>query len=727
MASARRIVVEFLGEDRSLGKSFADIDGKSHKLMGTLGKVGKAAALGLGAGLVAAAAGGVKFAQAAAEDEQAARLLEGALRRNAGATDAQVATVESWISAQGRATGVTDDELRPALSRLVTATKDVTRAQELARLAMEVSAGTGKSLEQVSTAIMKAQNGQVSSLSRLGINTKNAAGETITFEQAVARMGDTFAGAAAEKANTFQGKLDRLKLILSETGEEIGAKLIPVVTTMADWFLNKGVPALSTFGGWLQSNVLPVLQRLGQWITTNVVPALQKMGDWISAHVLPVFQRLGSEGPSIFAKIRDAVEAVTRVVVSIAQNVANKLKPVFDQWIDTVRSKVLPTLSLVIDRFQEWWPTIAKVVSKITDLAATIVGTVLPPVIRFAGFLISTLVPVILDTVEVLAKIIGKVVAVGAAFVNGVQDVARFVSGLREKVGNAMTFIGEIPGKAVAALGNLGNALWNAGSSLIQGLIDGITAKVAALKDKLSSITKLIPDWKGPLDKDKILLTPAGEALIEGLIAGIDKKKQKLESVLTKITDHIKKKQDALAALLDRRQSIVDSFKGMASSVFGASLGTDESPASVDKLLEFQANQRSRAEQLSGSVGTLVAKGLSKDLIEQMISSGSSGVDQINLLATAADDQIRALVENNRATQAALEAAGLKASDALIGEQIQQAERDVKLADDIRDKLRELLDAQDKNTVVQLILDGKTLHASLKRLKRESGKSLELD
>lgn len=725
--SARRIVVEFLGDDKTLGKTMGDVDGKSNKLMGTLGKVGKAAALGLGAGLLGAAVAGTKFVKSAAEDQQAAALLEGALKRNANATDQQVATVESWISAQGRATGVADDDLRPALSRLVTATGDVTKAQELARLSMEVSAGTGKSLEQVSTALMKAQNGQVSSLSRLGINTKNAAGETITFEQAVARMGDTFAGAAAEKANTFQGKMDRLKLILSETGETIGSKLLPVVTSMADWFLSKGVPAMMAFGGYLQTNVLPVLQRMGQWITANVVPALQKMGDWIGAHVLPVLQRLGSEGPSIFSRLRAAIEPVIQTVISIAQNVAGKLRPVFEAWVDTVRSKVLPAAKQVIERFQEWWPTISKVVSKLADLGATIIGTVLPPVIRFAGYLISTLVPRVLDTIEVIGKIIGKVVAVGGAFVDGIASIARWVGGVREKIGNALDTIQGIPDKAKAALSGIGSSLLEAGRSLIQGLIDGITEKVSALRDKLQSVTKLIPDWKGPLDKDKVLLTPAGEALIEGLIAGIDKKKTKLQSVLEKITDHIKKKQDDLAALLDRRQSIVDSFRGMAGNVFGQDTSSEGSPASVQKLLDFQANQRARAQQLSTDVGTLVGKGLSKDLIQKLIDSGAQGMDQIRLLADATDAQIRELGVLNQETQDALAAAGLKASDALIGAAITQAQADVALADTIRDKLRELLDEQDKNTIVQLILDGKVLHASLKRLKRESGKKLELD
>lgn len=725
--AGRKITVEFLGDSKDLQNAIGDVDGKSSKLGATLGKVGKAAAIGLGAGLAVGAVALVKMTQGAIEDEAAQKRLEKQLQNSAGATAKQVDTVESWISAQGMATGVTDDELRPALSKLVTATHDVTEAQELTRLAMEASAGTGKSLEAVSTALMKARNGEVGGLSKLGIATKNAKGETMSFAEVTKSMGETFAGAANTQAATLEGKMSRLKLIMAETGETIGAKLIPVVTTMADWFLNKGLPAISAFGGWLQANLLPKLQQMGDWIQTKVLPALQGIGDWINKHVLPVLQKFGSEGPSVFSKVRSAVE-------SVAQIVAGKLRPIFDQLADTFKSKVLPTVGLIIDRFQEWRPAIqqvvevvGKVVGKVLEFAAAILGKVLPPVIQFAGFLLSKLVPIILDSVEVLAKIIAKVYAVGAAFVGGVADVAKFVTGVNQKIGNVLTTIGEIPGKALAALGQLGKTLWNAGSALIQGLIDGVTAKLGDLRDKLTSVTNMIPNWKGPESKDKVLLTPAGEALMEGLIAGIESKKSKLQTVLEKITDEIKKRQDKLAELLDNRQSIVDSFKGFATSVFGADMGDAENPASAQTLVDHSGGQRARAETLNADVQKLIDMGLSKDMINELIASGQSGMDQIHLLAGATAEQIAAVNANQAATQAALQAAGLAAADAVMGEQVAQAARDVALAAEIRGQLQALMEQQDKNTIVQLVLDGKVLHASLLKLKKSKNSKLELD
>jgi len=232
--SNRRITVEFLGKDVSAGSTAAKVEQKFGKLGGRLDRVGQAAGKILVAGAVAGGVALFKMSQMAAEDEQAAAKLANTLRNTAGATDGQIASTEKWITAQGKALGVTDDELRPALARLATATGDVAKAQDLASLAMNVSAGTGKSLESVSTALMKAQNGNLSGLQRLGVQTKNAAGETLTLEQVTAQLADTYKGAAATAADTVAGRQQRLKVAMSELGEQIGTAVLPAMQKLTD-------------------------------------------------------------------------------------------------------------------------------------------------------------------------------------------------------------------------------------------------------------------------------------------------------------------------------------------------------------------------------------------------------------------------------------------------------------------------------------------------------------
>lgn len=279
------IIFDLIGRDRASDK-FNNVgnsaDGAGGK-MAKFGKLAKMAALGLAAGVGAAAVGVFKLTQGAIEDSAAQAKLAKAMENAAGASKQQIAATEDWISAQGRALGVTDDELRPALQKLVGATGDVGKAQRLASLAMDVSAGSGKSMEAVSTALAKAQNGQVAGLSKLGISTKNAEGKTISFKEATRRLAELHEGQASEAANTTAGKFNRLKLVLSEAGEEVGGRLIPVVTKMADWFLNKGVPAVSRFGDYL-GTVLPPYLNKAKSAFTAMGDKIRPIGDWFREH-----------------------------------------------------------------------------------------------------------------------------------------------------------------------------------------------------------------------------------------------------------------------------------------------------------------------------------------------------------------------------------------------------------------------------------------------------------
>jgi phage-related protein len=233
-SAGRRIVIEFLGKDTSAGSTAVAVQKKFGKLGGSLDAVGQKAGKMLAVG---AAAGGValfKMTQAAAEDDLAQRKLADTLTKGAGATQAQIAQTEAWISAQGKATGVTDDELRPALSRLAAATKDVDEAQRLASLGMDVAAGRGVSLKSVTDALAKAQNGSMGGLSRLGVNIKKANGETKSLDQVTKELAQTYGGAAANAADTTAGRQKILTTRLSELGEKIGGYVLPALEKMTD-------------------------------------------------------------------------------------------------------------------------------------------------------------------------------------------------------------------------------------------------------------------------------------------------------------------------------------------------------------------------------------------------------------------------------------------------------------------------------------------------------------
>ncbi len=101
------------------------------------------------------------------------------------ATDAQVKAVEDYIDKTARASGTADDVLRPSLDRLLRSTQDITKAQKLQTLALDIAAGTGKDLATVSEALGKAYDGNLGALKRIGVPLDENIVKTKDFDAAV--------------------------------------------------------------------------------------------------------------------------------------------------------------------------------------------------------------------------------------------------------------------------------------------------------------------------------------------------------------------------------------------------------------------------------------------------------------------------------------------------------------------------------------------------------------
>jgi hypothetical protein len=222
-------------------EGFGDKVGKFGKAAGAAFAVAGAAALAYGAVLLK------QGVESAIADEAAQTALAPSLRNVTGATDAQIAAIEAQILQTSLLTGVTDDELRPSFDRFVRATKDSESALKLQQVALDVSAGSGKSLEAVTNAMAKAAEGNTGALSKLGVGLTAAQLKTMDLEEITAALADTFGGQAAAQADTFQGKMARLKVAIDEGKETIGAFVLDALTPMIDFVVNKVVPVIAGF------------------------------------------------------------------------------------------------------------------------------------------------------------------------------------------------------------------------------------------------------------------------------------------------------------------------------------------------------------------------------------------------------------------------------------------------------------------------------------------------
>ena len=243
MTIAIPIVTSFDGKGISSAvKEFKNLETNSDKAQFAIKKAAVPAAAAL-AGLTAALGSAVK---GAIEDAAAQDKLAEQIRRTTGATDAQITANEDWISVQGKLLGVTDDELRPALGGLVRATGNITKAQELAAAAMDISAAKGISLETTTKALEKAYGGNMTALAKLSPELRDMIKGGATLDEVMQAMSKTFGGAASEAAETTAGKFARMKLALDETKESIGASLMPAVEAV--------IPFLQSLATWAQDN-----------------------------------------------------------------------------------------------------------------------------------------------------------------------------------------------------------------------------------------------------------------------------------------------------------------------------------------------------------------------------------------------------------------------------------------------------------------------------------------
>ena len=155
---------------------------------------GKKAALAFAAAGAAIGAFAIASVKAAAEDEVGQKKLQETIRNTTNATAEQIEGIDKYITKQSIATNTTDDVLRPALSRLILATKDVTKAQELLSWAQEISVARNKPLEAVTNALGKAYEGSNTALGKLGIGIDAATLKTLSFDQTQQLLNKTVDG-----------------------------------------------------------------------------------------------------------------------------------------------------------------------------------------------------------------------------------------------------------------------------------------------------------------------------------------------------------------------------------------------------------------------------------------------------------------------------------------------------------------------------------------------------
>jgi hypothetical protein len=184
--------------------------------------------------------------RAAIEDAAAQESLARQIRASTGATDKQVQSVEDYISSLAKSAAISDDEARPAFQKLITATKDVTKATELMNLATDVAAATGKPLVDVSDALARGYAGNMKALGALSPEIKGMIKDGASLADVQKVLEANFGGAGEAAANTAAGGMKKLGIAFNETKESIGQAFLPI--------MEKVLPVVQKFSDWAEKN-----------------------------------------------------------------------------------------------------------------------------------------------------------------------------------------------------------------------------------------------------------------------------------------------------------------------------------------------------------------------------------------------------------------------------------------------------------------------------------------
>jgi hypothetical protein len=377
---SRTLKLSILGDIDQLKKSL-DTGSKEVQSFGSkLGDFGKKAGLAFAAAGAAAAVYAGKLAidgvKAAIEDAAAQERLALTLSNVTGATNAQIKSTEDYITKTYLAFGVTDDNLRQSLERLARATGDVEKAQRLQGLAIDIAAGSGKSLEAVSNALAKAQEGNTAALGKLGVGLSAATLKTLSMDEITKKLADTFENQASVKAETFQGKMDRLKIAFDEGKETVGSFILDAITPMVTIFVDKVIPTIAKLADSIGKDMAAPLDGVKTILTDFVVPAFKALYSYLFDFVIPFFANVF--GPALTG-VRNAFNTISK---AISDNETD-LQPLFSLFKSVatfVRDNLAPAIGTILRvAFEVIGSAIAGVitgVARLIDFFDNVIGKV---------------------------------------------------------------------------------------------------------------------------------------------------------------------------------------------------------------------------------------------------------------------------------------------------------------------------------------------------------------
>lgn len=380
------------------------------------------------------------------------------------------------------------------------------------------------------------------------------------------------------------------------------------------------------------STVLNAILAVVTWVWDNITGGIQIALDLINAVITTVIGGIATFLEETWTWIKETTTAVWEGITSFFSTAWETIKLVFTTVLDSIKEFLEQRWENLKNNTEAIWDAIKGFFTTTWDAIKAVFTTVLDAVKSFLQSRWDNMkrnTEAIWDAVkgfftkiwDGIKSVFTKVVDSIKSFlqtrwdniksnISAVWDsIKSILSKAWDKIKTAVTDgikkvvdeVKSLKSKATNALSGIATTLYNAGKDLIQGFIDGVKNMFGKVKTTLTDLTKKLTDWKGPAEKDRILLKPAGRMIMQSLLDGFESKFSAVRTMLTDLTSEI-------AGFIGKSmsQEISDALSFAMSGEVATSIRAEANVAGVDlerrlSSLEGQITSSARAKSNESS------------------------------------------------------------------------------------------------------------------------------
>lgn len=532
------LIMRFEADDKKLNKGFTGIK-KGIKGITKAAAVGAAA---VGASLTGIATKSIKLAQ---EQEKAEARLEAIAKKVTKATDAQVKSLKNLAAETQKLTTFGDEVLITGQSQLLSFGLQADQVEQLTGSLADLLAAnngiTASSDDAINAAniLGKAFDGQVGSLSRVGILLDDASAEILKNGTAAEKttelvkiMDENYGGLAETLAETSEGQLQQAKNSIGDVGEVIGNIFLPLVNKALE-VVQENLPAIQEFftntfnkivefgtmaADFFNTNLLPIIEKFVSFIKENIpttktffknafdeiVDVGMVLWEFFKDNILPIIEDLVDFVNENLPGMGKVAEDAFKIITEALGNTAEALQAGID-WIKKYKEILIPLASgLVAAGVAYGIYTTIVAVATVGMTALTAVTTAF-----------TTVLAVLTSPITLVIAAIALLVAAGVALFRNWDEVSAFGKRLWEDIKVIFNNIKERVIGVIDAIINIFNDMWDTVKEVFNGIrdvitnvitdvksvIDGIIGTITGLIDIFGSAIKIVKDFFKEKDK----------------------------------------------------------------------------------------------------------------------------------------------------------------------------------------------------------------------------------